>query len=82
MGGDAWQRLPAHVAEGGSRVRAGVPVVHPREVLHVELARLGEEETASNVVKAAPTESKTLSRLESVELETRPRPRNNCSDPF
>lgn len=40
MGGDAWQGLPADVAEGGSGVRAGVPVVHPGEVLHVELAGL------------------------------------------
>lgn len=40
MGGDPWQRLPAHVAEGGPGVRAGVPVVHPGEVLHVELASL------------------------------------------
>lgn len=40
MGGDAWQRLSAHVAEGRSGVRAGVPVVHPGEMLHVELARL------------------------------------------
>lgn len=40
VGGDPRQRLPAHVAEGGPGVRAGVPVVHPGEVLHVELASL------------------------------------------
>lgn len=40
MGGDARQRLAAHVAEGRPGVRAGVPVVHPREMLHVELAGL------------------------------------------
>lgn len=74
VGGDAWQSLPAHVAEGGSGVRAGVPVVHPGEMLHVELARLVEE-TDSKVVKMAPTEYKMLSRPESVEMETRPRPR-------
>lgn len=45
VGGDAWQRLSADVAEGRSGVRAGVPVVHPREMLHVELAGLGEAET-------------------------------------
>lgn len=82
VGGDTWQSLPAHVAEGRSGVRAGVPVVHPREVLHVELARLVDEQTASNAVKTAPTESKTLSRLESVEMETRPGPRNNFFEPF
>lgn len=43
VGGDAWQSLPADVAEGRSGVRAGVPVVHPREMLHVELAGLGKE---------------------------------------
>lgn len=40
MGGDAWQSLSADVAEGRSGVRAGVPVVHPGEMLHVELAGL------------------------------------------
>lgn len=43
VGGDAWQRLSADVAEGRSGVRAGVPVVHPREMLHVELAGLGKQ---------------------------------------
>lgn len=41
MGGDGRESLPADVAEGGAGVRAGVPVVHPREVLHVELGGLG-----------------------------------------
>lgn len=45
MGGDTWQSFSADVAEGRSGVRAGVPVVHPREVLHVELAGLGKEIT-------------------------------------
>ena len=43
VGGDAWQRLSAHVAEGWSGVRAGVPVVHAGEVLHVELAGLEKQ---------------------------------------
>lgn len=43
MGGDAWQSLSADVAEGRSGVRAGVPVVHPREMFHVELAGLQKE---------------------------------------
>lgn len=43
MGGDARQCLSADVAEGRSGVRAGVPVVHPGEMLHVELAGLGEK---------------------------------------
>lgn len=70
VGGDTWQSLPAHVAEGRSGVRAGVPVVHPREMFHVELARLVEE-TDSDVFKTAPTENKTLSRLQCVEMETK-----------
>lgn len=40
VGGDAWQSFPADVAEGRPGVRAGVPVVHPGEMLHVELAGL------------------------------------------
>lgn len=40
MGGDPWKSFAAHVAEGGAGVRAGVPVVHAREVLHVELCSL------------------------------------------
>lgn len=43
VGGDAWQRLSADVAEGRSGVRAGVPVMHPREMLHVELTGLSRE---------------------------------------
>lgn len=43
VGGDARQSLSAHVAEGRSGVRAGVPVVHPGEMLHVELAGLRRE---------------------------------------
>lgn len=43
MGGDAWQRLSADVAEGGPGVRAGVPVVHPGEMFHVKLAGLGKQ---------------------------------------
>lgn len=42
VGGDAWQSLSADIAEGRSGMRAGVPVVHPREMLHVELAGLGD----------------------------------------
>lgn len=45
VGGDAWQRLPADVAEGRPGVGAGVPVVHPGEMLHVELAGLRREKT-------------------------------------
>ncbi len=41
MRGDPWQSLSTHVAEGGPGVRAGVPVMHPREVLHVKLTGLG-----------------------------------------
>lgn len=40
VGGDPWKSFAAHVAEGGAGVRAGVPVVHAREVLHVELCGL------------------------------------------
>lgn len=40
MGGDPRECLAAHVAEGGSGMGAGVPVVHAREVLHVELRGL------------------------------------------
>lgn len=65
VGGDAWQRLPTHVAESGPGVRAGVPVVHPREMLHVELARLVEESRGSDGVKA------TLFRREGAQMETR-----------
>lgn len=43
VGGDAWQRLSADVAEGGPGVRAGVPVVHPGEMFHVKLAGLGKQ---------------------------------------
>lgn len=43
VGGDAWQSLSADVAEGRPGVRAGVPVVHPGEMLHVELAGLEGE---------------------------------------
>lgn len=41
VGGDTWQRLSANVAEGRSGVRAGVPVVHPGEMLHIKLTGLG-----------------------------------------
>lgn len=40
MGGDPWKSFAAHVAEGGAGVGAGVPVVHAREMLHVELCGL------------------------------------------
>lgn len=40
VGGDPRERFSAHVAEGGAGVGAGVPVVHSREVLHVELRGL------------------------------------------
>lgn len=40
VGGDTRQGFAAHVAEGGAGVGAGVPVVHAREVLHVELRGL------------------------------------------
>lgn len=40
MGGDPREGFAAHVAEGGAGVGAGVPVVHAREVLHVELCGL------------------------------------------
>lgn len=40
MGGDPWKSFTAHIAEGGAGVGAGVPVVHAREVLHVELCGL------------------------------------------
>lgn len=43
VGGDAWQSLPADVAEGRAGVRAGVPVVHAGEMLHVELTGLWRE---------------------------------------
>lgn len=40
---DSGQRLAAHVAVRGPGVRAGVPVVHPREVVHAVLGGLREE---------------------------------------
>lgn len=40
VGGDPWKSFAAHVAEGGAGVGAGVPVVHAREMLHVELCGL------------------------------------------
>lgn len=40
MGGDPGEGFAAHIAEGGAGVGAGVPVVHAREVLHVELCGL------------------------------------------
>lgn len=40
VGGDPRERFAAHVAEGGAGMGAGVPVVHTREVLHVELRGL------------------------------------------
>lgn len=43
MGGDPRQGFPAHVAEGGPGMGASVPVVHAREVLHVELRGLQDQ---------------------------------------
>lgn len=40
MRGDPRQSLSTHVAKGGPGVRAGVPVMHPGEVLHVKLTGL------------------------------------------
>lgn len=45
MGCDAGQSLSADIAEGGSGVGAGVPVVHAGEVLHVELGGLEQSTT-------------------------------------
>lgn len=40
MGRDSGKALSAHVAESGSGVGAGVPVMHPWEMLHIELGHL------------------------------------------
>ena len=42
--GDSRQGLAAHVAVGGAGVGAGVPVMHPREVIHAILGGLGWEQ--------------------------------------
>lgn len=48
MRGDPWQSLSTHIAEGGTSVRAGVPVMHPREVFHVKLAGLGSVQSCQH----------------------------------
>lgn len=59
MGSDAWQRLSAHVAEGRSGVRAGVPVVHPAEVVHAVLGGLRETDAESAARTGPPTDGHT-----------------------
>ncbi len=50
MRGDPRQSLSTHVAEGGPGVRAGVPVMHPGEVLHVKLTCLGSVQSYQRYV--------------------------------
>lgn len=46
---DSGQRLTAYVTIRGARVRAGVPVVHPGEVIHAVLGGLSEGKGGSEV---------------------------------
>lgn len=47
MGCDPRQAIFTDVAKGGPCVGAGVPVVHPAEVVHAVLRGLGDGDTVS-----------------------------------
>lgn len=40
VGGHSGEALPAHVAEGGPGMGAGIPVMHPWEMFHIKLGHL------------------------------------------
>lgn len=72
MGGDARQGFTAHVAEGGAGMGTGVPVVHAREVLHVELRGLLEGTALSHQSPGTPSwYSLPLSPPESAQTHSR-----------
>lgn len=48
MRGNTRQSLSTHVAESGPGMRAGVPVMHPGEVLHVELTGLESDKSCQH----------------------------------
>jgi hypothetical protein len=64
VGGHSRETLSAHVTEGGPGVGAGVPVVHPWEMFHIELGHLRRQRSVRGKQESEVTDSQLFANCE------------------